>query len=165
MGKLNYIFSFIMCIVPLYLINFTSFNLSFALLILVALNFLHKMFMFSDSRVDLSRWVHNYKSIPREDLKNIVTKIKELTFIFTMASVGLLFILNYIENSIGLRRIDNNIKIFIAKGIMVILFILIIAPDVISTYEVNKIEVKSTNPCVSRINTNRIIEKIKDIIS
>ncbi|CDF59304.1 hypothetical protein TCEL_02337 [Thermobrachium celere DSM 8682] len=121
--------------------------------------------MFSDSRVDLSRWVHNYKSIPREDLKNIVTKIKELTFIFTMASVGLLFILNYIENSIGLRRIDNNIKIFIAKGIMVILFILIIAPDVISTYEVNKIEVKSTNPCVSRINTNRIIEKIKDIIS
>jgi len=165
MGKINYVYAFLMCIIPLYLINFTSFNMSFALLFLIAINFLYKMFIFSDSRVNLSRWVYNNKNLSKEDFKNIVKKIKELTFIFTLASVGLLFIMNYIENSIGWRRFDNNIKIIVAKVIMVFLFLLIISPDIIATYKINNIEIKSTNPSVSRINTNRIKEKIKDIIS
>lgn len=165
MGKINYVFAFLMCIIPLYLINFTSFNMSFALLFLVAINFLYKMFMFSDSKVDLNKWAYNNRNLTKDDFKNMVKRIKELTFIFTMVSVGLLFAMNYIEKSIGWRRIDNNLKIIAAKGIMVVVILLTILPDLIATYKINKIETKATNPSVSYIKTNRIIEKIKDIIS
>lgn len=165
MGKINYILAFLMCIIPLYIINFTHFSMSFALLFLVAMNFLYKLFIFSESNSDLSKWAYNNNNLTKEDLRKMTKKIKELTFIFTIISVTLLFAMNYIEKTVGWRRIDNNIKVVIAKGIMVLVILLTILPDIISTYKINKVETKSTNPSVSHIKTHRIMEKIKDIIS
>jgi hypothetical protein len=163
MGKLNFIIGLLICIIPLYIINFTSFGMAMALLFLVTLNLIYKLFFISEKNIDLRRYFINDDS---QQSKNLFIKnLRKSVFVTSVISYVNLFVLNYLENLSELSKKYNNLYIVLSKICLIFIIISVIIPDFIAAKSLIRKEDIYTTPGVSLNKIKRIKEKIKQIMS
>ncbi|GIW48529.1 MAG: hypothetical protein KatS3mg079_005 [Caloramator sp.] len=163
MGKLNFIIGLLVCIIPLYIINFTSFGMAMALLFLVTLNLIYKLFVISEKNIDLRNYFINNDS--EETKKLFIKNLKRSVLIASIIAYINLFILNYIENLSELSRKYNNLYIVLSKICLIFIIISVIIPDFITAKNLKRKEDIYTTPGVSLNKMKRIKEKIKQMMS